>query len=248
MNLLIDVGNSTIAWGTELQGEILSIDNFKYHKDDIVSQLQESIKLSEKPSAVLLSCVASDEIINMLKQWAEEQWQLDIWQAAVTTHFKQLENSYADVQQMGVDRWLAMIAAWEKHKKALCIVDCGTALTIDIINDEGKHLGGYIAPGVEMMQQALISNTDRIKVPVSKNVTITCAKDTQSAINNGASLALISMIDRSVEIYKQQLKKEPMCIITGGMAEQIKPLLNTQFELEKELVLRGLAIMYRAKS
>ena len=245
MKLLLDIGNSTIAWAIEDNEKIVQSSKFKYQKNDLVKQFEKNITLSKKPSTVLVSCVAEDEVIKILKEWVEDKWQLELWQACVTSGFNQLKNSYFDIQQMGVDRWLAIIAAWEKYKNALCVVDCGTAITIDLVDNTGQHLGGYIVPGVEMMQQALIANTDRIKTVVLGEVAIDSANNTQTAIGNGASLAIVAMIDRSVEILRARLGHDPKCIITGGMAEQIKPFLKTLFEYDKDLVLRGLSIMYR---
>ena len=245
MHLLFDIGNSTIDWAIEVDNKINPSNKFIYQKAELLSQLESQIRLADTPSAVLLSCVAEEDIIKTLEGWVRNKWQLDLWQAVVTSSFNELQNSYHDTRQMGVDRWLAMIAARDKYKNALCVVGCGTATTVDLIDNIGTHMGGYIVPGVEMMQQALISNTDKIKVTVSDKIAINFANNTQTAINNGASVATVAMIDRAVDMLTEQLNSEPKCIITGGMAEKIKPLLKASFEYDKDLVLQGLSIMYR---
>jgi len=126
------------------------------------------------------------------------------------------------------------------------LVGCGTALTIDIIDFGGEHLGGYIVPGIELMQRALISSTEQINVVVNNQASLEYAKDTRAAINNGAFLAAVSMIDHVVDKFSNKSKCKPKCIISGGMAKLIKPLLNYPFEYEQNLVLTGLSILHEA--
>jgi type III pantothenate kinase len=147
---------------------------------------------------------------------------------------------------MGLDRWLAMIASWEQYETALCLVGCGTALTIDVIDSGGEHLGGYIVPGIELMQKALINSTEQINVVVNNIASLDYAKDTDTAVNNGAFLAAVSMIDRVADIFSNEQQCKVKYIISGGMAELIKPLLKHPYEYKANLVLSGLSILYRA--
>ena len=246
MKLLFDIGNSTVDWAIEDEKKFIQSGKFRYKTECFVEQLEQNIEITAAPSAVLISNVAGDDLVNILGNWVDKRWQLKIWLAAVTKSFGELENSYHDVRQMGVDRWLSMIAAWTKYKNALCVVGCGTALTIDLIDKSGRHLGGYIVPGIEMMQQALIANTDKIKVTPMSDISVAYENNTQAAINNGSCLATVAMIDHCVEMLRNELNIEPRCIITGGMAKQIKTYLRSSFDYEQDLVLQGLSIMHKA--
>ena len=217
MRLLLDIGNSSVNWAMEEAGQFTIYGAFRYDKN----------------------------IFDCLEAWVEQRWQLKCWQPSVSDKFNRLKNSYINTQEMGIDRWLAMVAAWEKHQVALCIVGCGTALTIDSIDSQGNHLGGYIVPGIELMQQALVMKTECINVSINKHASTDYAQDTQAAINNGAFLATTSMIDHVVKRLSDKLETLPKCVIFGGMTELISPLLQDQFEHDPNLVLSGLSIVHR---
>jgi type III pantothenate kinase len=246
MILLLDIGNSSVNWALQEQDEFTSVGAFSYKKNNFKQDLDTNLSPVKKPSNVLVSNVAGDDVLNLLNDWVKTQWQQECWQPHVSSSFKELKNSYSDVEQMGLDRWLAMIASWEKYQTALCLVGCGTALTIDLIDSGGNHLGGYIVPGIELMQKALVSNTEQINIVVNNQASLDYANDTVSAVNNGAFMATVAMIDRVTDNFFNESKSEAKCIISGGMAELIKPLLNRPFQYEANLVLSGLSILHEA--
>ena len=246
MKLLLDIGNSSVNWAME-EGDQFTIDGaFRYDKNNVDKSLQDNLSFLQTPTQVLVANVAGKKVFSSLEAWVKQQWQLECWQPSVCAKFNKLENSYNNTQEMGIDRWLAMVAAWEKHQTTLCIVGCGTALTIDSIDSRGNHLGGYIIPGIELMQQALITKTECINVPTDKHASIAYAQNTQAAINNGAFFATMAMIDRAVMHLSDKPETLPKCIIFGGMADLISPLLKDQFEHEPNLVLCGLLVVHKA--
>lgn len=247
MELLLDIGNSSINWATQENDDFISTGAFAYSSKTIQQDMEKNLSITEKPAAVLVSNVAGNPVFNYLNDWVKKQWQQECWQANVSAEYKALKNSYQDTSQMGVDRWLAMIASWEANQSALCLVSCGTALTIDLIDHDGNHLGGYIIPGIELMQQALINNTVQINTGIKKQPSIECAKDTQAAINNGAFAATVSIIDSVTERFYAESNNEVKCIISGGMANIINPLLKHSFYYEPNLVLMGLSILFRSR-
>lgn len=245
MQLLIDIGNTSVNWALQENDEFIVNDVFQYDKNHFSKNLNDNLIFSEKPSEVLISNVAGEEILNLINDWVKKRWGLECWQPTVLPEYKALKNSYSDTGQMGIDRWLAMVASWEKYDSALCLVGCGTAMTIDLINHEGKHLGGYIIPGIELMQKALADNTEKINIEIKKSPAIDYADNTQDAVNNGAFIAAVSMIDRVAKEFSDESDTEVKCIISGGMAKTIKPLLNHTYEYEPDLVLKGLASVYK---
>jgi type III pantothenate kinase len=247
MKLLLDIGNTSVNWVLQEQDKFTSDGVFNYRKDSLEKDLQDNLLLSVKPSDVLVSNVAGADVYYSLNAWVKKQWQKECWQPSVSNKFKELKNSYSDTQQMGLDRWLAMVASWEEYKTALCLVGCGTALTIDVINTDGEHLGGYIIPGIELMQRALVSSTEQINVTAKNQASLAYANDTQTAVNNGTFLAAVSMIDRVLDKFSKESKSQPKCIISGGMAESIKPLLGHAFEYKQNLVLTGLSMLHNTR-
>ena len=247
MNILFDIGNTSIDWAIEEQGEFSKYGKMNHGAIPVHDGLDKQFHMENlQPEHILLANVGDSRIMASLTSWVEKYWQVELWQAQVLSEFNGLKNSYTDTRQMGVDRWLAMVAAWDSHKSALCIVSCGTALTIDLIDESGQHLGGYIMPGINLMQQALVQNTEQINSPISNTISIDLAKDTSSAINHGACLAAIATIDRAVAMSQDKYKLKATCIITGGAASLIKPALNQTFLYEPDIVLRGLSLSHKA--
>lgn len=246
MKLLLDIGNSSVNWAVEEKGQFHMDGAFKYDRNNFDKSLQDNLSSLQAPTQVLVANVAGNNIFDSLQNWVKQHWQLECWQPGVSKKFKQLKNSYNKTQEMGIDRWLAMVAAWEKHQTTLCIVGCGTALTIDTIDAQGNHLGGYIIPGIELMQQALIAKTECINVSTDKHASIDYAQGTQAAINNGAFFAATAMIDRAVMDIPKEANVLPKRVIFGGMAGLINPLLKESFEYVPNLVLMGLLIVHEA--
>ena len=239
MRILLDIGNTSINWAVEENGDFIIRNRFNYESISLARQLEQEIQFTDmhQTTSVLVSNVAGNELIKTVQVWVDNHWQIELWQAKVGVSFGKLVNSYKDISQMGVDRWLAMVAAWHEHEKALCVVDCGTAITIDSIDDSGQHLGGYIIPGIEMQQQTLIENTSGINVSVDNNISTTHADNTQDAIKHGAALAVVAAIEHVVTVLKNEFHLQPKCIITGGMAVSVQTLLRQAFNYETDLVL-----------
>ena len=244
MKLLLDIGNTSVNWASEKESNFLSQGSFIYDKKNIEDSLENNLLLTEKTSKILLSNVAGKDIYNSLNCWIKKHGNIELWESSIDKKFGGLKISYKETEQMGVDRWLSMIASWNKHRSPLCLVSCGTALTIDLVNSEGNHLGGYILPGHDLMHKALVDNVEKINIKITNTPSIEYASNTEAAVNNGVFLALVSAIDRIVKEFSSELGVMPKCIISGGNAKLIKPLLEFQFKHEPNLVLHGLLIAH----
>lgn len=247
MQLLLDIGNTSVNWAIQEKDDFCETGAFTYSRETFKQNMNENLATIETPSSILVSNVAGTQILGSLNNWLKNQWQQECWQPDVSANYKSLKNSYQDTMQMGLDRWLSMVASWETHHSAVCLVSCGTALTIDLIDNDGHHQGGYIIPGIELMQKALINNTVQINTDIKKVPSIDYAKDTQTAINNGAFVATVSMIDNVIDRFNAESNIEAKCIISGGTAKLIKPMLKHSFYYEPNLVLMGLSILFKVR-
>ncbi|WP_343222630.1 type III pantothenate kinase [Marinobacterium ramblicola] len=147
-------------------------------------------------------------------------------------------NSYDNPSAMGIDRWLAMLAARQWTQRACCVVDCGSAITIDYLAANGQHLGGYILPGMRLLQQALLGNTARVFVdrPVDRfDPSPGC--NTSDAVTHGADFIFDAIQLR----LKQGLEPEMDLYVTGGDGELFWRLLG-RGEWRPDLVLDGLQV------
>ena len=148
---------------------------------------------------------------------------------------------------MGVDRWVAMVGAWAGVQSACLVVDAGTALTIDAIDDDGNHLGGQIVAGVATMTDALASATSdipRVKPAPGREASDLgmFARNTAAAVREGAHGAVAGAVDRAIHAL-QSNAYEPVVILTGGDASRILNALRDTPVHRPHLVLQGLAHM-----
>ncbi len=154
--------------------------------------------------------------------------------------FAQVHDNYAGLRcgydvpsQLGIDRWLQVLAI-SKPDQNFCVIGCGTALTIDLV--EGlQHLGGYILPNLYLQRDSLIQNTKGIKIPDSAFDNLKPGHNTVDAVHHGILLGLISTIDQIMHHSPKHL------ILTGGDANLFAKFLgHYQPQVEPDLLLKGL--------
>jgi type III pantothenate kinase len=148
---------------------------------------------------------------------------------------------------MGIDRWVAMVGAWTEVQSACLVVDVGTAMTIDAIDDEGKHLGGQIIAGVATMANALAtaaSDIPQVKpAPGRDSADLAMfARNTAAAVREGAQNAVVGAIDRAIRTL-QSNAYDPAIVLTGGDSSRILNALCETPMHRPHLVLQGLAHM-----
>lgn len=153
-----------------------------------------------------------------------------------------IQLGYTNPLQMGPDRLVVMIAANEKLKGDKCIIDCGTAVTIDAMDAGGVHRGGIIFPGIVSMRRAMLAETDIACRKESGEVNV-LADNTSDAIYTGCLTAVAGGIQRAVNIMREQCGLFDWIIITGGDAELILPVLTEKVLHQPEMVLDGLMIV-----
>src|SRR5699024_7332781 len=159
-----------------------------------------------------------------------------------------IRNAYSKPETLGIDRWLALIAVRQRYRNAnrdgvICIIDCGTAITVDVLAANGQHLGGLIVPGLAMMPKLLADNTAGIDKTDNKSQWehSLLASTTDTAVSAGAFYAAVAFIDRVSGDVAVETNGEVKRIITGGDAPRILPLLKDKYEHLPDLVLWGLA-------
>ncbi len=152
--------------------------------------------------------------------------------AKVHAEYAGLECAY-DVTQLGIDRWLQVLAV-ARPKQDLCIISCGTALTIDLTHGH-QHLGGYILPNLYLQRDALIQHTKGIRIPEAAFDDLSPGRNTLDAVHHGILLGLLSTIKHVLLQSPRQL------ILTGGDAPLFARFLEQyQPEVETDLLLKGL--------
>ena len=239
MKLLFDVGNTRIKAACYEHGELTSLPSVAHkQKDPFPVQWQTT----ESPEHVLVASVGSEKIYVRLAKWVRQHWQIDISRIRVTQDFAGVHTRYADPQQLGVDRWLAALGGYHlAQQQGVCVLDAGTALTVDLVDTQGTHHGGLIAPGLELMIDSLTDGTAQLSL---ENISVPdiFATNTQAAISLGCADYVAGMIDRVRERIEKQHMNINTWYVTGGQGELVANLSGQNMTYVPDLVLQGLAI------
>jgi type III pantothenate kinase len=235
VTLLLDVGNSRLKWAWFKQGVLQEPGVLLHRGRELAPLLQEAWAGLGKPAHLLGACVAPAAVREQLERWVATHWGCAVRWARSEAAFGQVRNGYRDPARLGVDRWLAICAAWQRLGSAACVIDCGSAITIDILDKNGAHQGGLIAPGLRLMGNALASATGLPET--TGTVRTALGRDTAAAIESGASHALLGLIERARGLAPPQAR----LALTGGDAGLLAAQLDCPYELLPDLVLEGLA-------
>lgn len=156
-----------------------------------------------------------------------------------------LQVAYAAPEKLGVDRFLAMVGARTRGSGPWLVAGVGTALTIDVIASDGRHLGGRIAPSPQLMRQAL--HRAAVQLPVEGGLFNEFASDTPDALASGCEGAAVALIERSLAHATTALGVAPGLLLHGGGIEPLLPRL-AQARRADGLVLEGLAVWSAASA
>lgn len=245
MKLLVDIGNSCIKWTTLDSGRFTESHSFDRKKTGIKTSFTNEWKDLTDIDSIYVSNVGGDKIAEQLTDWSEKKWQL--LPKFITSEQKRfgVTNAYQQADKLGVDRWLALIAARQHARQATCIIDCGTAITIDVVTKYGAHQGGMILPGITLMRSALASNTSNLTDVVEESEFKTLAVNTHGAIQAGTLYMVTASLERIVDDLNEQFNNRIRFIITGGDAALVMPLLPSFIAHYPDIVLKGLGYYAR---
>jgi type III pantothenate kinase len=246
--LLVDIGNTRIKWA-RLDGARLGQGRAALHSawrpDDYARHLFASPRSLAR---VVVASVAGRAVDQALAAAARG--------ARVPARFLRVPRraggvtvGYLEPWRLGVDRFAAIVGAHELLKAVpVCVVGVGTAMTIDLVDADGRHRGGVIVPAPSLMVAALLESTHGIRrrarggAPGSPGL---FGRSTRDAIQRGSRHAAAALVDRAVEEASGLLGREPLVVLTGGEAAVVGPLLRSRRIGVPDLVLRGLAVLSR---
>jgi type III pantothenate kinase len=245
--MLLDIGNTSMKWAVENNGQFTCRGHLLRRNRDFAGLANAAWGHLPVPDGIAVANVAGPALEREIDDWVTAHWQLSPCHVRVSVAAAGVVNAYSEPGKLGVDRWAALVAARHATPGPACIIDCGTAITIDALDADGRHLGGMIAPGLEMMKQALAVNTSAIDaLPGAGDPDVTLlAKGTEEAINNGVTYMASAMIDRVVADLVAELGEQTETLITGGDAGRLLPLLGWNPRHDPDIVLKGVAILAR---
>lgn len=252
MKIEMDIGNSRIKWRARKADDV-SAEGVAANVGDLVTELEGL----QSPEEILVSCVRGDAVLEEIAKWTMQQWQLVPKLAYVSEQASGVTNSYSDVSRMGVDRWLAMLAAYHRTQSACLVVDGGTALTIDVVDNSGVHLGGYILPGLALAVRAIEENTGIRLQHHEHSPAAELGSNTEAAVLNGELAQVVALIEKVANgLMDNQAggadSVSVKILLSGGDADLLQASLvdsadsadshSIEVEICPTLVLDGLAL------
>ena len=243
MRILVDIGNSRCKSAIEDSNGIHELETFAW-KDSFLHEALDRVWLKpldgKIPHSVHVSNVAGQRLLPNLSAWCCSHFGQQPVAVSSRAEFKGLKNGYQEPTTFGVDRWAAMIGARSEHSGALCVIDSGTATTVDLVDASGQHLGGAILPGIYTMRRSLGKYTsalfaaDGLISPFSDN--------TASGIAGGTGYASVGAMDRLVSEAKL-LVSDLTTVVTGGEAQILESMMQATVIRDPLLVLKGVSVM-----
>jgi type III pantothenate kinase len=253
LNLLLDIGNTNLRWASQ-EGPYLGDLATVRHGGGVPLDLIAAWEVLEVPCRVLVANVGGEPVAAAVGRVVRALWGVEAELVAVRAYCLGLRVAYEDPSRLGVDRWLALLAAQGHDAGSTLIVDAGTAVTYDLLLDGGRHLGGLILPGMEMMRGALLQGTWIPPMGLDRAIALPLAEpwgtDTGTAVAAGGAQALGALADRLYDRLAERCAQgsesgaddaAPRLLLTGGDAERLAPAIGRPFQILPDLVLRGLA-------
>lgn len=241
MNLQIDIGNTLLKWRIVNSGEVIS----RGKEPATPFFTMTAVKDWNKINAVAIASVASEAVEGQLKKiLAEKLPSIIPFYAESQAELRGIVNAYSKPSMLGVDRWLGVVAGYLKYKEACYIVDCGSAITVDVVDGAGLHKGGYIIPGISLMRESLIAGTEQVEFEDRIGEGNKFGVSTTECVQEGVSFVLRSVL----ETLKGRMSGEGVgrLIVTGGDGEYLASLVQG-VEYCPDLVFDGLALAEKCK-
>jgi type III pantothenate kinase len=240
--LLVDIGNSRVKWARCEAGE-LGTQRAAAYADWSTAQWRTELFGGQPIRRVLAASVAGDACLAKLDAATRDATGRGVERITTQRAAAGVVNGYADPRLLGVDRWLAVIGAYRRVAGACVVADIGTAATIDVVAGDGRHCGGYIVPGPQLMVASLLDGTRDLasfRATSPPGLGADFADNTRDAIERGCRVALAAWVERCLGDAERLVGVRPRLLLTGGALPELLPYLAVEGEAVPDLVLRGL--------
>ncbi len=241
--LLVDIGNTFLKWGLFQPTPGGSARENRVESGhallEEITALPAQLAKLPTPTRIVISNVAGTRArantIRMLEVWPDAP--APYWLVPQDAQCG-VVNSYRNPQQLGSDRWAALIGAHHLlGSRPVMVVVCGTATTIDFLTGEGVFKGGVIMPGVGLMLRSLHEGTAAL--PDQGGEFFVYPTQTIDAIASGCQHAQAGAIER-LFAHEKRVQPDVVCILSGGASGAVAPRLSIPFQLQENIVLEGL--------
>lgn len=246
--LLIDAGNSRLKWARLNRGHYRRGGSLDLQAARLPGQLKKLLRSTAPIGHIWFSSVAGAEFESGLRRAARAASLPPPRRVRTRRSAGGIRNGYSEPWRLGVDRWVALIGARQLFPDSpLCVINVGTALTVDLLDERGRHRGGAIIPGPALMTQSLIKQTAgiarRARGGAGGGGRGLFARQTGAGLRQGARYASAAMIERAAEEATALLGARPLVVLAGGAAPAVAKVLRARYRRVDDLVLRGLAVL-----
>ncbi len=251
MLFCIDIGNTNTVFGVTDKNQVLEHWRVRTEKDATADELgilignlfnSTEMEMSDI-TQIIISCVVPP-LLNAFEEFSRRYF--NITPMIVGPDLKTgMPIHYDNPKEVGADRIVNAVAAYEKYRTGLIVVDFGTATTFDCVSKEGTYMGGAIAPGVIISCEALFQKASKLpRVEIFAKPKNVIAKDTISSMNVGIIYGYAGLVDGIVNRIKKEVGHKLTVVATGGLAPLICEESETIEYVEEFLTLEGLMIIH----
>ncbi len=247
MDFVIDTGNARIKWARAVDRR-LSDQGAALHAGRPKQALHElAAAVPSDARQVLIANVAAESVAAGVRDVVHGVTGRAPLFVRTTAEALGVRCAYREPERMGVDRWVALLAARAIVGGPVCVISAGTAVTFDALDDRGQHLGGLIFAGPRLCAEALLNSTRYIgrtsgKAPAPADRHL-LGRSTEEGVSHAALLGVAAGLDRAVATVNRMVAATPPVLLCGGDARELHGWLETAVEIRADLVLEGLALL-----
>lgn len=244
MILELDCGNTLIKWRVIEAGHDRVIGSGVVGSDDeLVARLKAIPRLQLRHCRLV--SVRTDEETERLMASLQVHFGVVPVMVRPAERLGSVTNGYEQYQRLGLDRWMAIVGGYRLARGACLVLDLGTAVTSDLVNSDGAHVGGFICPGISMMRNQLRTHTRRIRyddLAAERALqAIEPGRSTVEAVERGCLLMLQGFVKTQIDMAHQAFGESFTVFLTGGDAVLVQDVLP-EAKVVPDLVFVGLAI------
>lgn len=243
MQLLIDLGNTRLKWALADAGAIAERGAFAHAGADIGAALDAAWVRVPAIRRIHVASVASLALDVELETTARRRFGVESEFLRSPAEALGIRNAYPQPDRLGIDRFLGLAALHATQPRAQVLIGVGTAMTLDALDEDGTHLGGWIVPSPALMRRAVAARTAR--VGEADGACVDFADNTADALYAGSVYAASGAVERFVANAARRFGAWPLVVLAGGGADEIAPLVPGA-ERRVDLVLDGLLLWARA--
>lgn len=235
MILAVDIGNSFLKWKLfDKEKKVNTIGRCA-----LVDVEAEMLKLKARPiKSLAYSSVANKDVASCIKQGLSKDVTYIEISAGMTTYG--VKNGYDFPDSLGADRWIVMVESFmQANQTAICVIDAGTAITLDVVDDQGQHKGGFIVPSAHLMINSLENSTSKVRTS-GKSCPAGYGTSTNCAVSNGIDRLLSAWLQSEIDLFKADYPHGTIFFTGGAVSTLIQKIQCDNKVYSKDLLLDGL--------